>query len=129
MMRVNSKFKSSFWRNACYILIVLALAVIASFLLFSNWKIFQKFKDSVSFRQTAEANLKDESGREAQLKIKVTELQTESGLEKEIRERFPVAKPGEEVIMIIPGNNSEATSDSGANSGGWWQKFLKWLKP
>jgi hypothetical protein len=129
MMRVNSKFKSSFWRNTCYILIVLALAVIASFLLFSNWKIFQKFKDSVSFRQTAEANLKDESGRETQLKIKVTELQTESGLEKEIRERFPVAKPGEEVIMIIPGNNSEATSDSGANSGGWWQKFLKWLKP
>lgn len=128
MKYVNSKSRSYIWRGIYCGAIVFGLAAIVIFLAFSNWNIFQKLKTSIDFRQTAEVNLKDQTDMENQLQAKVSELQTENGLEKEIRERYPVAKPGEEVIMIVPDNNAEATTAYNVNQdGGWWQRFLKWL--
>lgn len=130
MKYVNSKSRSLFWRNTYYVLIILGLVVIAGFLLVSNWRIYQRLRESLNHNQVAETNLKELGNRENELKNKVSSLQTENGLDKEIRERFPVAKPGEEVIMIVKDNNKTA-SDTGSvvNSRGRWSKFLEWIKP
>ena len=71
----------------------LVLAVIGGFLVVSNWRILGKTLDSIKYRQAAEANLKAVSNREVELSGKLKELETDTGLDKEIRNRFPVAMP------------------------------------
>ncbi len=124
MIRESLKTRSFFWRKTFYLFIVLILTVLSGLLVYSNWKIFQRLRASINFRQTAEINLKDETNREAELSAKVAKLQTESGLEKEIRERFPVAKPGEEVIMIISDNNEATSVTASQQKMSWWQKLF-----
>lgn len=125
----KNSFSSSLSSKIYTILLSILLIMIAGFLVVSNWRILGKTMDSIKFRQAAEVNLKTISDREGKLASKLDDLQTENGLDKEIRKRFPVAKPGEEVIMIVPGDNSEATSGSSVGSGkNWWQNFLDFFK-
>jgi len=125
MRKSHSKSGLAKWK-VYSVLIALVLVVIAGFLIVSNWRILGKTMDSIRYRNAAEVNLKNISDREATLNAKLKELETDTGLDKEIRERFPVAKPGEEVIMIVPGN--EATSDSSVSSGSWWDKLMNFFK-
>ena len=125
MRKSHSKSGLAKWK-VYSVLIALVLVVIAGFLIVSNWRILGKTMDSIRYRNAAEVNLKNISDREATLNAKLKELETDTGLDKEIRERFPVAKPGEEVIMIVPGN--EATSDSNVGPKGFWEKFIEFFK-
>jgi len=105
----------------------LVLFLVAVFLTFSNWRILTKALDSIKFRNLAEANLDALEKREAELFAKVADLETESGIDREIRERFPVAKQGEEVIMIINADK-ERVFEEGAIQGAptFWQRMKDW---
>ena len=83
-----------------------------------------------SFKQKniAEENLASLSKRENDLTGKIDELETENGLEKEIRERFPVIKPGEEVIMIVKDEEDGSSGNDVSSDDGWWSRFVKWIK-
>lgn len=127
-MKVHSKTEIN-KRKIYNVFTAIALAVIAGFLVISNWRILGKTMDSIKYRKVAEANLEAVSGRELGLVNKLDELETDTGLDKEIRERFSVAKPGEEVIMIVSGNGNDGTNDNGLNEEvSLWQKFLNFLK-
>jgi len=59
-------------------------------------------------RQTLEANL--------------AMLQTTHGQDAAIRTAFGVARPGEEVIVVVPAATTAPTS-----TPSWWQKILDWF--
>lgn len=127
MRRNNSNSVGTKWK-VYPILTAVTLVVIAGFLIVSNWRMLGKVIDSVKYRKAAEANLKNLSDREINLTNNLKELGTDTGLDKEIRERFPVAKPGEEVIMIVPGSDDAGTDNNTSSVGGWWNKFLDFFR-
>ena len=110
------------------VFIAILLLMITGFLIVSNWRILGKTMESVKLRQAAEVNLSEAAQRERELSIKLDELETEDGLDKEIRTRFPVAMPGEEVIMIVPGDDNEIETGTKANSENWWDKWVNFFK-
>ena len=76
------------------------LAVLLLLLLHSVWGVFTKSQISKAARERAEKELQALETRQEVLSQELQRLNTEAGVEAEIRERFQVAKQGEGVIII-----------------------------
>ncbi len=65
--------------------------------------------------------------REAELKAKISRLESEQGKEEELREKFLVGKEGEGVVFIVDPPVSTTTNEESAESG-FWSGFLDWFR-
>lgn len=100
---------------------LIAGALLLAFL----WLSFQVFAILVKEERArkaagdAKAELAALSEREATLRTNLEELQTERGQEASLRDTYGVARPGEEVIIVVPPGD-------GDNLGNlpWWRSFL-----
>src|SRR3989344_5577560 len=70
-----------------------------------------KMKITKENRKVAESKLMELEKQKENLSSEIAKLNTELGKEESIRERFPVAKEGEGVIVIIEDKN-ESTAKS-----------------
>jgi len=60
--------------------------------------------------------------RKASLEANLAELETSRGKDAAIRTAFGVARPGEEVIVVVPPATSTPPSPKP-----WWQRVLDWF--
>ncbi len=60
--------------------------------------------------------------RHGTLERNLDDLDTSRGLESAYRDQFGVARPGEEVIIVV--SPEEETPQGGLS---WWRKFLGWF--
>lgn len=66
--------------------------------------VYQRYtieQEMVERREEAEAHLKELESRRADLEKKVEYLSNERGIEAEMRRNFDVARPGEQVVIIL----------------------------
>jgi cell division protein FtsB len=106
--------------------------VLAFFTLFvllmvsAAWSAYSKQSETAVRRNEATAELADLEAREALLKQNIAKLDTESGIESEIRDRFDVGRAGEhEIVVVDPPPTS--TSTAAAPEKPWWQKLFSWF--
>lgn len=105
---------------------LVVLVILTVLILKAVWSVYQKqqfTKDNLNKTASDYNNLKE---REERLSREINWLKTENGIEQEIREKYGLVKPGEEVIVIVDKDNV----DDGANipSESLWQKILIWLR-
>ena len=60
--------------------------------------------------------------RELELAASVKDLKTSFGVESEIRDRYGLARVGEEVVVIIDEEDEEKVNNKKERKS-WWQKF------
>lgn len=77
------------------------------------WSMYDTFKISVEARESAEGQLATLTSDSARLSAEVAAFDTEAGMEREMRERFGVALPGEGEIRIV---RDEASSSPNATA-------------
>lgn len=101
--------------------------VVAAFLLHATWGVYKKERESRLNRERAEELLGTLQAREKTLAGDIEKLKTDRGLEEEIRERFPVAREGEEVVVIV-----EPVGDASAKKAlpavGFWERLKRFFK-
>ncbi|MCX6717598.1 MAG: septum formation initiator family protein [Candidatus Taylorbacteria bacterium] len=105
---------------------IFVLFVVVIFLLRAVYDIYKK--ERVSFKSVAsvEENYNDLKNRQSMLKSEIERLNTDKGVEEEIRSKFSVSKPGETVVVIV--DNSSNTSTDSENTGqSFWQKIFGWM--
>ena len=81
-----------------------ALGVLGLIILFMLSVVYQRYsieQAMVARRVDAEEHLKHLEGRKAELEKKVEYLSNERGIEAEMRRNFDVARPGEQVVIIV----------------------------
>lgn len=78
-----------------FLFIILFLVVKGSF------GIYQKYSLSKNELQNSQADLQVLEEKKENLETKIDRLQTETGIEKEIRSKFDVAREGEKLIVIV----------------------------
>jgi hypothetical protein len=61
--------------------------------------------------------------RKATLEANLAALATARGKDAAIRTTFGVARPGEEVIVVVPPATATATA-----TPSWWQKIFSWFQ-
>jgi cell division protein FtsB len=84
------------------------LLIATILLLKSVWGVYNKDSVARINMQEAEVTLANLQKKKAGLEKEIAKLNTERGVEEELRRRFQVVKPGEQVLMIVDKNENKA---------------------
>jgi cell division protein FtsB len=108
----------------------IALVVLIIFIiLFLNEviQVYKKQDTTVDNLSKTAASLESLKNREKILSTEIARLKTVSGKEEEIREKYGLVKPGEEVIVVVD-RNSDSDSTEPLVEKNFWQKIINWLQ-
>ncbi len=79
---------------------IIVIAVLFLFIARGAWGMYQKSIEATEKRNITEERLGELKQREAELSLDILNLSTDRGIEGEIRDRFMVAKEGENVMIV-----------------------------
>ena len=106
---------------------VMGILIILAFLgAIAAWDVFKKERMVKQELELVSEHLVDLEERKDALEGTLGALDSERGIEYEIRKRFPLGKQGEEVIVLLDASNAELTQTA-SSSNGVWQSFLDWF--
>jgi cell division protein FtsB len=118
------KLRGFFYSKKMAVLLVLILI----FLSYSTIKLYFKNRNAVLKRNETGNELADLEQRKTELEKDVNRLQSESGLEEEIRNKFNVQKPGEKALVIVDKNLENGKIESGNELNDFFSKIWQWVK-
>ncbi|HQT82923.1 MAG: hypothetical protein B7W98_02360 [Parcubacteria group bacterium 20-58-5] len=107
------------WRQG---IIIGVLILIGAWLASSIWGLVGKAHIAVSQAGQEKAQYQALETRKATLEANLAALATPRGQDAAIRTAFGVARPGEEVIVVVPPATATPTT-----TPSWWQKILSWF--
>jgi len=99
---------------------LVVLALVVAVFLHSTWAVYSKKEESKLLMNSSKESLVKLKDRESQLSDKISRLDTEEGIEEEIRSKFSVAKDNEAMVVVVEG--SEKATSSGKEKQSFWQK-------
>ena len=105
---------------------LVGLFVLTCFLSVTTWHVYQKEREARQSRLDQEASLAELQKREASLSEQLKQLDTPRGIEKVVRERFPLVKPGEEQIILLDSTKKASTTEE-TGVGGFWKSLVGWF--
>ena len=106
-------------------LTLVVLVVIIGLVLKAVWGVYEKQKTTADNLNKIAGSFADLQARQKMLSAEVEKLNTTAGLETEIRDKFGLVKPGEQVITVV---DNGGDTNAAASSTGFWQKILNWWK-
>lgn len=104
--------------------LAVGLFILIALLARSVWLVRGKFVESRTARDEVAAAAAALETRKIGLERKVERLDTARGQEAEIRQKLPVAKEGEQVVVII--DESADMSDDTGQTKSWLQNLFPW---
>ena len=107
------------WREGFLIGIAV---LIAAWLISLIWGLAGKAQIAVTQATDAKWQYQALEERKAMLQANVASLDTGRGKDAAIRTAFGVARPGEEVIVVVPPTPATSTPPLS-----WWQRILSWF--
>lgn len=121
MKRGRKKIK----QNSIKIVISTVLVIIIFFLSRAIWNIYQKNSLARENKNAYETKLLKLEERYNSLSADLLRLQTEQGLEEEIRSKFQVAKPGEHTIVFF---DKKIDNDDKKPTKGFWKSLIDFFR-
>ena len=101
------------------------LAVVVLIILHSTWVVYKKKKESDLMKNVSLEHLTELHDRNDELQEKIDKLATVSGVEEEIRSKFSVAKDGENMVVVVHGEDSKPAVATTSIS--FWQKVKEFF--
>jgi cell division protein FtsB len=108
-------------KTAVVILIILLILLIKA-----TWGVYKKQEESAANAVQASHELEKLSQRQEVLNSELKRLQTDAGIEEEIRSKYSVSKPGEDLLIVVDGDKDKPMPEHPKES--WWNKFKKFFK-
>lgn len=125
MRRSKGRFERLIIKGVLWVAVAL-LIVVAVFLAGATWEVYQKESGARAELEAVTARRDSLEERKETLSTDLAALKSDRGMEAELRERFPVAKAGEEVIVLV-----DASDDSGSateeSEEGFWARIKGWF--
>ena len=108
-------------------LTLILLTVVVFFLARAMMRVYANERSSYAELQSAERNIDELGTRKDFLEREIGKLKSKEGLEEALREKFPVVKEGEKMVIIVePSANSTSTSENVKT--GFWQSILNFFR-
>ncbi len=109
-----------------------AAAVLIGIAILLSSSVYERFtreREVALRRHELEAKLLDLKGQAAALEAEVERLRSDRGIEEELRDRFEIAKSGEQVIVIVGGEQGTTASATAevSKEGGFFQSAKQFL--
>lgn len=106
---------------------LLLLLTLVVFLARVAWGSFGEYREAAAARAQAEARVEELAQREARLGAAVATQGSARAEEAEIREKLRMARPGEEVILIVPDRAEQSEKLENISHTPWWRRVLDWV--
>lgn len=106
---------------------IVGLVLVLLFLVSPTWKIIQKSRESKANLEHAREELAELETRRTSLARDVAYLNTDSGQDQEIRNKFGVAKDGETMVVIVRNEDQHEAKEAVPTAGFFsriWTGFL-----
>ena len=107
---------------------VFILFVIFIFLANGVWNVYKKQRITKDNLDSVTTDLEKLKKRESKLSTEINWLKTEGGTESEIRDKYGLVKPGEEVIVIVDKKDDDKNNATELTEKSFWQKIMDMLK-
>lgn len=105
---------------------VIVLAVVTVFLARGAIGVLQKNWESKKNVEMVELQLAEARVKSAELKRDISLINTEAGMEREIRQKFSVSKGGEQVAIVVEPRPTSTNVDQTPN--GFWASVVAWFR-
>lgn len=102
------------------------LGVVVLIVLHSTWSVYKKKAESEDMKNLTLQRVMELRTRDSDLRSKIERLDTEAGVEEEIRSKFSVAKENEAMVVIVADEDSKATTT--LPKRGFWNGLKDWFK-
>jgi cell division protein FtsB len=103
------------------------LFIVAVLLIISTFKIYAKSRNTRLKSEKTKAEVIELEKRRAELEAEIAKTSTESGLEEELRGKFNIKKPGEEVLTIMDKRPEDDKINAGEDNG-FFGKIWNFIK-
>ena len=104
---------------------LIVLGVLVVWFSYQVFIVYEKDKQARERRAESVALLQELEGRKNQLRSEVERLSTDRGIEEEIRDRFEVAREGEQVIVIV--DAPEESKQKPEKKKGFFERLFDWF--
>ena len=106
---------------------ILALFVLTIFVARGAWKVHEKALIARTERDESVHALAGIRDRNATLEASLLRLRSGEGIEDEVRQKFSVAGPGEEVVVVVDENDKKGKNRDEALPRSWWQRLISFF--
>ena len=106
------------------IAILALLVVVAGRAVFNVYGKYQAGRANLALTEKELAAVLEKRGA---LEKETAKLQTEQGIEEEIRKKYQVTKEGEQLIIILNDQSQNLIEEASKNSGGLWSLIRKFF--
>ncbi len=117
------------WQNVVFSKFTAILMIIVLFFTGNaTWNMYKKYTESKMNKINTLSKLSELEKRKSVLLDDINRLDTDRGIEEELRKNFSIVKDGEELIVII--DNPELKKDTKVSEStyGFWSKILNLFK-
>lgn len=116
-LRRKQKLKKRLYSTPALVILVLITFIFIR----GTYIVFTKKAESAQYVTALEAKETALKEEQSQLTQNIESLKTDAGLEKEVKEKYNVAKEGEHVVILVD-KGSQATTTA-SSSRAWYQRF------
>lgn len=104
MSEFNRKNKRNFWHSPLVLLVLLFMVIIFAYNMIS---LSEKERETTKKKEQILSQIDSLRERESNLKNDINKLNTESGIEETIRDKYQVVKDGEKMVVIVDNEKEE----------------------
>ncbi len=117
--------KKKSWFRSPWVAIVLVVAVVWGCV--AAFGAYGKYREAAGLRNQSARELEELQEKQADLAGKINDLSTNRGMEAEVRNRYRVVKPGEQLVIVV--DNRDSTASATVAGATFWQRvrdFIGW---
>ncbi len=116
----RKKLRKILYAKATLLVLLVALVFVAR----GTYQVYQKAHIARTEQKEVEKSFEELALHASELEQSVERLKGEQGIEWEIRQKFTVARPGEEVVVIVDESNKKSKNGESEENQSFWQKLL-----
>ena len=116
----RKKLRKILYAKATLFVFLILLVVVAR----GTYQVYQKAHIAQSEQKEAEKSFMELSLHTDELAQSIERLKGEQGIEGEIRQKFTVARPGEEVVVIVDESDKKSKNGEAGERQSFWQMII-----
>lgn len=109
-------------KTSLFVLAVVLLAVGRG-----AWGVHLKASIAISERDIALRSLSELESRNSELKVSLARLKSGQGIEEEVRQKYTVARAGEEIVVVVDDSAKKGKNSEVASNGSFWQRVVSFF--
>ncbi|MES2408964.1 MAG: septum formation initiator family protein [Patescibacteria group bacterium] len=112
----QKQIKSRIYSRTTLIILLFIIILLAK----GVFTLYLRNQESVEALRDTNDKVRDLKARQQMLSGEITKLNNNDGVEEEIREKFDVTKPGENVVIIVPDEVATTTEEKPSVFARFW---------